>query len=322
VYGCDLLASTGLAWAALLIGLAVPVSVPVTIVMATVAMLAAYRALSFVHELHHLPRGAVPGVRYAYDLLVGGPLLVPSVSYVGMHGDHHHARTYGTAADPEYLPLASHPGLLWSMVLWHWLAFPLFLGLRFLVVGPVALVVPALHRWLAERASSLALNPCYRRPLDDRLLRELRWSQILILAWWAPLLAWCDPWWLPLAVWGAIACGVAILNNIRAAVAHRYASSGAPQPFLTQIADALDHPHGWWAELWAPVGLRYHALHHLHPGVPYHHLPALHARLLAELPAHHPLHRAQAAGLATSLRAIAGAAWAAHLRPIPVEVPP
>jgi fatty acid desaturase len=35
--------------------------------------------------------------------------------------------------------------------------------------------------------------------------------------------------------------------------------------------------------LWAPVGLRYHALHHLLPGVPYHNLGEAHRRLCREL---------------------------------------
>jgi fatty acid desaturase len=33
-----------------------------------------------------------------------------------------------------------------------------------------------------------------------------------------------------------------------------------------------------------PVGLRYHALHHLFPFLPYHNLGKAHARLMAQLP--------------------------------------
>lgn len=51
----------------------------------------------------------------------------------------------------------------------------------------------------------------------------------------------------------------------------------------------------WRNEWWCPVGLRYHALHHLFPALPYHNLPEAHRRLMAGLPADHPyrsgLHR-------------------------------
>jgi fatty acid desaturase len=39
-----------------------------------------------------------------------------------------------------------------------------------------------------------------------------------------------------------------------------------------------------------PVGLRYHALHHLFPFLPYHNLGKAHARLVAQLPAACPYH--------------------------------
>ena len=35
--------------------------------------------------------------------------------------------------------------------------------------------------------------------------------------------------------------------------------------------------------LWAPVGLRFHATHHLFPSLPYHELPKAHRLLLGEL---------------------------------------
>ena len=38
-----------------------------------------------------------------------------------------------------------------------------------------------------------------------------------------------------------------------------------------------------WRELWAPVGLRYHALHHWIPSLPYHNLGHAHRLLLSTL---------------------------------------
>lgn len=63
---------------------------------------------------------------------------------------------------------------------------------------------------------------------------------------------------------------------------------------MTVTAQYLDSvnvpPPGWIAPLWAPVGLRYHALHHLLPGLPYHNMGKAHARLTAGLPADCPYH--------------------------------
>jgi len=56
---------------------------------------------------------------------------------------------------------------------------------------------------------------------------------------------------------------------------------------MTVTAQFLDSvnvpPPGLAGEIWAPVGLRYHALHHLMPSMPYHDLPEAHRRLAREL---------------------------------------
>jgi len=51
------------------------------------------------------------------------------------------------------------------------------------------------------------------------------------------------------------------------------------------------------AGLWAPVGLRYHALHHLLPSMPYHALGEAHRRLTAHLGAGSTYQRSNHAGM-------------------------
>ncbi|MDB5457046.1 MAG: fatty acid desaturase, partial [Caulobacter sp.] len=53
--------------------------------------------------------------------------------------------------------------------------------------------------------------------------------------------------------------------------------------------------------LWAPVGLRYHGLHHLLPRLPYHNLGRAHRRLSSVLPARSAYHRINHQGLIAGL---------------------
>ena len=66
--------------------------------------------------------------------------------------------------------------------------------------------------------------------------------------------------------------------------------------------------------LWAPVGLRYHALHHLLPGVPYHGLGEAHRRIAKALPKESTYYRANHEGpLGSGRRDWCGVALAMRL---------
>jgi fatty acid desaturase len=107
---------------------------------------------------------------------------------------------------------------------------------------------------------------------------------------------------------------VAVVNQLRTLVAHSWTSDGEPMSVTDQFLDSINvPPPGWLPLLWAPVGLRYHALHHLLPGIPYHGLAEAHRRLVQALPATSAYHRPQHRGLVAPLGALIGRA-ATHAR--------
>ena len=61
--------------------------------------------------------------------------------------------------------------------------------------------------------------------------------------------------------------------------------------------------------LWAPVGLRYHGLHHLLPSVPYHALGEAHRRLCAELGEDSVYHASSHRGLVPLVARLAASTW-------------
>jgi fatty acid desaturase len=78
------------------------------------------------------------------------------------------------------------------------------------------------------------------------------------------------------------------VNQLRTAVAHYWENDGSQMAPLDQFRDTVNvPPPALMPFLWAPVGLRYHALHHLMPRLPYHNLGLAHRRLVAALPATH-----------------------------------
>jgi fatty acid desaturase len=90
--------------------------------------------------------------------------------------------------------------------------------------------------------------------------------------------------WRPLLIALGVFSIVAVLNQLRTLVAHLWENDGEPMTVTAQYLDSVNvPPPGMMAEIWAPVGLRYHALHHLMPSMPYHSLPEAHRRLKKEL---------------------------------------
>ena len=285
IYWPDMLLSAGIGYA----GIATAIlsnNFPVQFAAGLVASLALYRALMFIHELTHIHRDALPGFRTGWNLLVGIPMLTPSFMYEGVHTIHHKRTQYGTVEDPEYLPLAlMKPWSLPVFVLVALLA-PVALVVRFAVLVPLGALIPAVRTFVWERFSALSINPEFRRrPPEGDFSRRVRWQEALASVWAIALLA--SPYligWRPLLIALAIFSFTAVLNQLRTLVAHLWENEGEPMTVTAQFLDSVNvPPPGLAAEIWAPVGLRYHALHHLMPSMPYHDLPEAHRRLAREL---------------------------------------
>ena len=83
------------------------------------------------------------------------------------------------------------------------------------------------------------------------------------------------------SLWFLIFGAVFFINSLRTLVAHCYRHSGNKNLNLSeQLIDSINIPESLFGILWAPVGLRFHATHHLIPEIPYHSLGKTHRRLL------------------------------------------
>ncbi|WP_434384235.1 fatty acid desaturase family protein [Melittangium boletus] len=307
LYWTDLLFSSTLGYAGLLLAMSARGGPWLRLGAGMLAAFALYRGVSFIHELTHLKASAVPGFWWGWNVLIGVPLLLPSFAYEGVHNLHHVPSRYGTARDPEYLPLAHMRPVSLVLFLVVSALVPVGLWSRFAVLGPLSWFWPRLRRLVVERASSLIIETGFRRepPVGRR-----KWE------WWGLELA-CTLWaWTVLAlvamgviaprafgVFLVVASAVAVLNQVRTLVAHLWENDGRPMSVTAQFLDSVNvPPPGVLAVLWAPVGLRYHALHHLLPGLPYHALGQAHRRLVEAMPPPALYPRASHPGLGTLLR--------------------
>ncbi len=286
IYWADLIGSVVLGYSAL--AGALLLSGWLAVVFGIVAVLALYRAGSFIHEVSHIKHSQLPRFRAAWNLLIGVPLLVPSFLYEGVHNQHHAKTRYGTVDDPEYLPLAlMKPWTLPVFLVVAALA-PIGLLIRFGLLAPLSLFSPRLRDLVVGRYSGLQINPHFRRkrPEGD-FARSWARLETACSAWALTLIALAVTGVVPLrelAILLVVTSGVMFLNQVRTLVAHLWENEGEPMSVTAQYLDSVNvPPPATLPALWAPVGLRYHALHHLLPGVPYHNLGEAHRRLNAAL---------------------------------------
>ncbi len=278
------------------------------LVMSYLAAVVLYkRAAMFTHELVHLPKREFRGFRIAWNALCGVPFMVPSFLYYP-HVDHHRRKHYGTRHDGEYLSLSHRSRWLIVGFVVQALIIPLLAIFRFLVIAPVCWLVPGFRPWAHRHASTMLVDPSYERcDASPGLMRMVVFQEICcffaIVAFLLHGYVLFGHWYSPLFVdVYCVAVGVVVVNEVRTLGAHRWQNDGGEMTFTEQLLDSVNYPnHPWTSELWAPVGLRFHALHHLFPSLPYHNLPEAHRRLVQGLPADSPYHQTIAQSLPSEL---------------------
>ena len=261
------------------------------IVLFAASCLAFYRAAIFIHEVVHIrPTGRMKSFRFMWNMLCGIPFLVPSFIYY-THIDHHRTKHFGTDADGEYVSLANGPRFQMVFFVVAALFVPLLAIIRFSILTPLAWCIPGLRTLVHKHASSLVMDPSYIRPLPKpRVVRVIQFQEFCCFAWCIACFLGASAFWgeqlnIALVHTYAIAVVAIILNNMRTLGAHRWHSDGQEMTLEEQLLDSVNYPNfAWIGEMWGPVGLRFHALHHLFPSMPYHSLPTAHRRLVDKLP--------------------------------------
>ena len=307
IFWSDLLGSALFGWSAFLLAAMAAGHPSIAAPALVLSAFSLYRGLCFTHELAHLRRRALPGFETMWNVLFGIPLLLPSFTYLGVHQSHHSLSTYGTTDDPEYLPFARSRAMILIFGIQSTLLLPVLLVVRFLILAPLGLAAPPFHRWLEAHASSFSMNTAYRRDVPPEIAAKMRRWEVGVLAAWSVPLALLVRGTIdatPFLVWMAVMVVISFLNTVRVLGAHEYETDGTPRSRFGQLADSIDTPGGPWTALWAPVGLRYHALHHYFPGIPYHNLGAAYRRIVASAPHDAAYFQSTSRALRHSLRAL------------------
>ena len=289
IYWTDFLFSSLVGWVAFFMALLSPWFSLWQVGAYVVAVLALYRAAIFVHELAHLKKGTFKAFRMVWNVMCGIPFMIPSFTYDGVHNDHHRRDVYGTHQDGEYVPFATRKPI--EMVVYVLLSFliPPVLLMRFLLLVPLSYLMPFLRKIVWERASSLTIDPTYKRA-ENAIRNDHNWRRQELAAF---LFASAVVSLILLEVisidvlvlWYLVAAMVFILNSLRTLAAHAYRNPGEkPMSHAEQYLDSVNVPgNPLITPLWAPVGLRFHATHHLFMSMPYHNLAKAHRRLISGL---------------------------------------
>ncbi len=294
LYWVDLIVTLAIGYTAATIYMNVALG-PLKVATLVIAALALFRAGTFIHEISHMGRSTMRGFRIFWDIFCGVPMLMPAFLY-DCHKDHHSIPHYGTEHDGEYITLGQGP---LSKIFWYLsqiLVLPLAVVVRFQILTPISFLHPKLRLWVLERCSNYTMHPFYRRKLPENTPRAY-WAMLDILCFARISLMLGSvfvlrtlPFTHLVSIYVLAICVIG-LNWTRNLVAHHYGNEDGPMSHVGQLTDSINITgKPYITELLFPLGLRFHALHHFFPGIPYHSLSKAHHILMRDLPSDSPYH--------------------------------
>jgi fatty acid desaturase len=305
IYWVDLAVCVVVGYTAFLLCPAGRLLSPAALGCVAVAGFALYRAVLFVHEIVHAD-DELGWFSLVWHAVCGIPLLVPKFTYE-FHQEHHASRSYGTAADGEYVAYTTEPR--WRVIALPFTALlgPVVFVVRFLVLAPFSWLIPTLRRYVLTRTSALMIDADFHRKLPPAgiprswLVEEFACFAYLVGVFTLLAFGAYSPYRLLEAY--LIVSLVLFVNWIRVLAAHRYESANERMTFPEQVLDSIDHPSlTAVGALWAPLGLRLHAVHHMFPKLPYHQLGEARRRLAAVIPRDHGYWATEDPSLRSSIR--------------------
>jgi fatty acid desaturase len=288
IYWFDFLTSALIGWGAFAMALNSPNLSFQQVLFVVISGMALYRAVLFIHEIAHFKKGTFKIFRWVWNTVCGFPLMVPTFLYQSVHFDHHKQNFYGTEKDGEYFPFALN-SRRWIIihVLFSFLV-PIIFLVRFSALTPLSLINKRIRIFLMTRMSALSIDFDYQRP-ESSWKNSESWK---VQEFFGCLTAWVFITSLLMGIipalvlflWYCVTALIFMVNSVRTLAAHRYQNpEGNVVSYSTQMLDSVNiSGHGWMTPLWAPVGLRYHATHHLFPDLPYHALGEAHRRLIQD----------------------------------------
>lgn len=231
----------------------------------------------FGHEISHRPgHKRMKAFYWVWHLTVGAMILIPVARFVGPHKMHHTTGIFRTKDDPQYLLVRSN-GKLAVFVL---MILPLVTPFYTLFQAIIASVGGIRLEEALDRFTWRAFKFSVSTPLPENRKPEVAWLSRYYLCAFAAF-AYFLPQGLPF--YYAVLVGAWLVVVLRIPLEHELERHAESSDSEDQMRDSftVETP---LALLIQPIGFRYHTAHHMYPGVPYHHLPAVHEHLKATVP--------------------------------------